>query len=214
MTLQFHMTPGSCTTGIHILLEELELPFQVNIVNLPAGDHQKPAYLAINPKGTIPTLVLDDGSALTSFPSIAYWLARRHPRKRLLSDDPLLAARTLELMDYAVDTVHGQGFTRIFTTERYLPDGLSASDIAQWTAAITARGQAIVRESFAVVEAGLPETGYAMGADFSIADAALFYVFFWASKTAIPLPPRCQALFERLRARPVVHQVLREEGYR
>ncbi|UJW82554.1 glutathione S-transferase N-terminal domain-containing protein [Hydrogenophaga sp. SL48] len=124
MTLKFHMTPGSCTTGIHILLEELELPFEVNIVNLPAGDHQKPAYLAINPKGTIPTLVLDDGSALTSFQSIAYWLARRHPRKRLLSDDPFLAARTLDLLDYAVNTVHGQGFTRIFTTDVYLPESL------------------------------------------------------------------------------------------
>lgn len=214
MTLQFHMTPGSCTTGIHILLEELELPFQVNIVNLQAGDHRQPAYLAINPKGTIPTLVLDDGSALTSFQSIAYWLARRHPRKRLLSDDPLVAARTLELMDYAVDTVHGQGFTRIFTTERYMPEGLSASDTAQWTTAITAEGRRIVREAFAVIEAGLPETGYAMGADFTIADAALFYVFFWASKTNIEMPPRCQALFERLRERPVVHQVLREEGYR
>ena len=66
----------------------------------------------------------------------------------------------------------------------------------------------------AMIEAGLPETGYAMGADFTVADAALFYVFFWASKTDIALPPRCQALFERLRARPVVHQVLREEGYR
>jgi glutathione S-transferase len=214
MTLQFHMTPGSCTTGIHILLEELELPFQVSIVNLPAGDHRKPAYLAINPKGTIPTLVLDDGSALTSFQSIAYWLARRHPRKRLLSEDPLVAARTLELLDYAVDTVHGQGFTRIFTTERYLPEGMNSEDTAQWTAAITARGQAIVREAFAVIEAGLPETGYAMGADFTIADAALFYVFFWASKTNLPMPPRCLALFDRIRARPVVNQVLREEGYR
>ncbi|WP_236965284.1 glutathione S-transferase C-terminal domain-containing protein [Hydrogenophaga sp. SL48] len=65
-----------------------------------------------------------------------------------------------------------------------------------------------------MIEIRLPETGYAMGADFTIADAALFYVFFWASKTDIPRPPRCQALFERLRARPVVHQVLREEGYR
>jgi glutathione S-transferase len=214
MTLQFHMTPGSCTTGIHILLEELGLPFQVNIVNLPAGDHRQPAYLAINPKGTIPTLVLDDGTSLTSFQSIAYWLARRHPRQRLLSEDPLVAARTLELMDHAVDTVHGQGFTRLFTTDRYLPDGLNAADTAQWTTAITARGQAIVREGFDVIEAGLPETGCAMGADFSIADAALFYVFFWASKTHLALPPRCQALFEHLRARPVVHQVLREEGYR
>jgi glutathione S-transferase len=214
MTLQFYMTPGSCTTGIHILLEELELPFQVTIVNLQAGDHRQPAYLAINPKGSIPTLLLDDGTALTSFPSIACWLARRHPRKRLLSDDPLVAARTLELLDYAVNTVHGQGFTRIFTTKRYLPDGLNTADTTQWTAAITARGQAIVSESFDVVEAGLPETGYAMGADFTIADAALFYVFFWASKTDIAMPPRCQALFERIRARPMVNQVLREEGYR
>ncbi|MGS5087285.1 glutathione S-transferase family protein [Hydrogenophaga sp. A37] len=214
MTLKFHMTPGSCTTGIHILLEELELPFVVTIVNLQAGDHRKPAYLAINPKGTIPTLVLDDVAALTSFPSIAYWLARRYPRKRLLSDDPFLAARTLELLDYAVNTVHGQGFTRIFTTDRYLPEGLDTADKARWTAAITAEGQRIVREAFDVIEIRLTETGYAMDADFTIADAALFYVFFWASKTDIEMPPRCQALFERIRARPVVHQVLREEGYR
>lgn len=214
MALQFHMTPGSCTTGIHILLEELELPFQVSIVNLPAGDHRQPAYLAINPKGTIPTLVLEDGCALTSFPSIAYWLARRHPRKRLLSDDPFLAARTLDLMDYVVGTVHGQGFTRLFTTDRYLPEGLQPDGAAPWSTAIQAQGRRTVQEAFDVIEKDLPGTGYAMGADFGIADAALFYVFFWASKTQIDLPPRCQALFERIRARPVVQQVLREEGYR
>ena len=214
MTLQFYMVPGSCSTGIHILLEELELPFQVTILNMPAGDHRQPAYLAINPKGTIPTLVLDDGTALTTFQSIAIWLARTHPRRRLLSDDPLHMARTIELMDHAVGTVHGQGFTRIFTTERYLPTGLDDTQNATWKAAIKEQGRAIVREAFDVIEAHLPEGGHAMGADFTIADAALFYVFFWASKTGITMPPRCQALFERLRARPVVNQVLREEGYR
>lgn len=214
MSLQFHMTPGSCTTGIHILLEELELPFQVSIVNLPAGDHRQPAYLAINPKGTIPTLVLDHVASLTSFSSIAYWLARRYPRKRLLSDDPFLAARAIELMDYAVGTVHGQGYTRIFTTDKYLPEGLDATETQRWSETIQAQGRRIVVEAFDVIEAGLPETGYAMGADFGIADAALFYVLFWATRTQIPLPPRCLALFERIRARPVVQQVLREEGYR
>ena len=82
MTLQFYMTPGACSTGIHILLEELDLPFQVTIVNMPAGDHRRPEYLVLNPKGTIPTLVLDDGRALTEFQAIAYCLARRWPRKR------------------------------------------------------------------------------------------------------------------------------------
>jgi len=70
MTLKFYMTPGSCSTGIHILLETLELPFEVWIINLPAGEHLRPEYLKINPRGTIPTLVLDDGRALTDFKSM------------------------------------------------------------------------------------------------------------------------------------------------
>ena len=214
MTLKFYMTPGSCTTGIHILLEELELPFEVTIVNMPAGDHRRPEYLALNPKGTIPTLVLGDGRALTEFQAIAYWLARRYPRKRLLPDDLVLAAQAIELMDYVVGTVHGQGYTRIFTTERYLPAGLAEAGRAAWLAGIQARGREIVAEAFAIIEARLPEAGYAVGADFSIADAALFYVEFWADKTGIRLPPRCAAHYQLTRARPVVQRVLREEGYR
>lgn len=214
MTLKFYMTPGSCTTGIHILLEELDLPFEVTIVNMPAGDHRRPEYLALNPKGSIPTLVLDDGRALTEFQAIAYWLARRYPRKRLLPEDPLQAALAIELMDYAVGTVHGQGYTRIFTTERYLPPGLAEADRAAWRAGIEARGREIVNEAFAIIEVRLPEAGYALGADLSIADAALFYVEFWADKTGLALPPRCAAHYQLVRARPVVQRVLREEGYR
>lgn len=214
MTLKFYMTPGSCSTGIHILLEELDLPFEVTIVNLPAGDHIQPAYQALNPKGTIPTLVLTGGQALTEFQAIAYWLARTYPRNRLLPEDTLLAAQTLELMDYVVGTVHGQGYTRIFTTERYLPADLADADRATWQQSIQARGREIVNEAFTVIEVRLPETGYAMGADFSIADAALFYVEFWADKTGLSLPPRCAAHYQRVRSRPVVQRVLREEGYR
>jgi glutathione S-transferase len=214
MTLKFYMTPGSCSTGIHMLLEELVLPFEVTIVNLPAGDHLKPEYVALNPKGTIPTLVLDGGQALTEFQAIAYWLARAYPRKRLIPDDPLLATRALELMDYVVGTVHGQGYTRIFTTERYLPAGLAEADRTTWLKDIQTRGREIVGAAFAVIEVGLPDAGYALGADFSIADAALFYVEFWADKTGLPLPPRCAAHYQLVRSRPVVQRVLREEGYR
>ena len=214
MTLKFYMTPGSCSTGIHILLEELDLPFEVTIVNMPAGDHRRPEYLALNPKGTIPTLVLDDGHALTEFQSIAYWLARSYPRRRLLPDDALLAAKTMELMDYVVGTVHGLGYTRLFTTERYLPVGMADTDTAAWQLGIQARGREIINEAFAIIEARLPATGYAIGDDFTIADAALFYVEFWADKTGLALPPRCAAHYQRVRARPVVQRVLREEGYR
>lgn len=214
MTLKFYMTPGSCSTGIHILLEELELPFEVTILNLPAGDHKQPVYRVINPKGTIPALMLDDGRVLTEFQAIAYWLARAHPRARLLPEDAAQAAAVIELMDYVVGTVHGQGYTRIFTTDSYLPTELDASQRTLWQAAVQAKGREIVTQAFDVIEARMPIEGYVAGAHLSIADAALFYVAFWADKVGLGLPPRCSAHYQRMRSRPVVRRVLMEEGYR
>jgi glutathione S-transferase len=62
--MKFYMTPGSCSTGIRILLEELGLLFEVHPVDLLAGDQSSETYLAINPKSTIPTLVREGGRAL------------------------------------------------------------------------------------------------------------------------------------------------------
>ena len=204
--MKLYMTPGSCSTGIHILLEELDLPFEAYILNLPAGDHLKPDYLAINPKSTIPTLVRDDGSALTEFQAIAYWLARKYPKAKLLPGDADGDAQAIEAMDYVVGTIHGQGYTRIFTTANYTPNESEHE-------AIKTRGREIVAQSFAIMNAALADKEYIVGS-FSIADAALFYVEFWADKIGIALPPHCQAHYQRMRARPVVQRVLREEGYR
>lgn len=114
--MKLYMTSGSCTTGIHILLETLELPFEAWIISIPAGDQLAPDYVAINPKYSIPTLVRDDGSTLTEFPSIAWWLARTHPKAKLLPTETEGEPRVLEVMDYVVGTLHGWGFARIFAT--------------------------------------------------------------------------------------------------
>jgi glutathione S-transferase len=212
MALKFYMTPGSCSTGIHILLETLELPFEAWIVNLPAGEHLRPEYLRINPRGTIPTLVLDDDRALTDFRTIALWLAQSHPRGGLLPADPEQAARAVELLDFALIQLHGEGFTRIFTTDRHLPSGGTAD--GRLRDDVAAHGREIVGQAFEVLERRMPTEGYAAGPTFSIADAALFYNEFWADKVGIALPPRVAAHYRRVRARPVVRQVLAEEGYR
>lgn len=205
MPVKFYMTPGSCSTGIHILLEELELPFEAYIVNLPAGDHLKPDYLAINPKSSIPTLVRDDGSPLTEFQAIAYWLARKYPKAKLLPGDPDGDAHVIETLDYVVGTIHGQGYTCIFTTASFIPNETDHD-------AVKTRGREIVEKGFAIMNNVLAGRDYAAGA-FSIADAALFYVEFWADKISIDLPQHCRAHYQRMLARPVVQRVLREEGY-
>ncbi len=205
MTLKFHMTPGSCSTGIHILLEECGLVFEAHLVNLMAGDQNRPEYLALNPKGTIPTLARDEGPPLTDFLSIAWWLARAYPRRKLLPDDLEGELRALELMSHAVNTIHGQGFTRIFTTDKYTSNPAEKE-------AVKAQGREIVERGFALMNAQLEGQEYLTGR-FGIADAALFYVEFWADRIAIPLPPNCEAHYRRLLQRPAVRQVMMEEGY-
>jgi len=204
--MKLYLTPGSCSIGIHILMEELELVFEAHLVNLMAGDQNTPDYLAVNPKATIPTLVRNDGTALTEFQAIAYWLARSYPKANFLPGDPDGDARVIELMDYVVGTLHGQGFARIFTTDRFTPNEADFE-------AVRAQGIDIVKCGFAVVNDSLPSEGYIMEA-FSIADAALFYVEFWAYKTGIMLPENCLRHYRLMLERPVVRRVLMEEGYR
>lgn len=206
--MTFYMTPGSCSTGIHILLEELELVFSAHVLNLPAGDGQQPEYLAINPKGTIPTLVLDDGSALTEFAAIAWWLALRYPKRQLLPEAIADQARALEIISDVVGNIHGLGYTRIFTTERYLTREADRAVVENAGKVLVQKGLRRMADHLSSRE------GPWCFEHFGIADAALFYVEFWADRIALSMPEPCQRHFQAMCARPVVRRVLMEEGYR
>jgi glutathione S-transferase len=203
--MKFYMTPGSCSTSIHIILEELEEVFEVYIMNLLAGDHFRPDYVAINPTSTIPALVRNDGSTLTEVPAIAYWLARTHCRAKLWPETPEDEARALEIIAYVVDTIHGQGFARIFATKTFA----SNPDEHQ---AVRQLGLDIIEKGFAILNDAIADKSYVVG-DFSIADPIVFYVAFWADKTKIPMPDSLAAHYRRMLARPAVRRVLQEEGY-
>jgi glutathione S-transferase len=203
--MKFFMTPGSCSTGVHIILEELEEVFEAHVVNLPAGDHFKPDYVAVNPKSTIPTLVRRDGTALTEVVAIAYWLGQANPRAGLWPADLEEATRALEAMVYVAGTIHGQGFARIFATSTFARDPADHAEIQQL-------GRDIVEKGFAVIDHALGERPFLAGA-FSVADPILFYVAFWADKTRVPLPAKLAAHYRRMLTRPAVRRVLSEEGY-
>jgi len=203
--MKLYMTPGSCTTAIHIILEELEEVFEAYVVNLPAGDQFKPDYVAINPKSTIPTLVRPDGTALTEVPAIAFWLGKARGRGRLWPTELEAEMRAVELMCYIAGTVHGQGFARIFATASFSPD-------PSGHAAAQDLGRRLVAHGFTIIEASLPDDGYAFG-EFSVADPVLFYIAFWADKLSMALPPRVLSHYRLMLTRSAVQRVLREEGY-
>jgi glutathione S-transferase len=204
--MKFYYAPGACSIGIHVLMEEIGKPYEPHKLSIPAGDTKSGAFLEVNPKGKVPTLQREDGSVLTEFPAIAVWLARTNPEKKLLPSDPEAEARVLEAMDYVVSTVHMQGFSRMLRPGNFAP---SEADHE----AVKARGREIFEGGLKTLDKALGGKEWIAG-PFSIADAALFYVEFWAvERMKLQLPPNCAAHFARMKARPAVQKVLADEGF-
>ena len=202
--MKLYYAPGVCSIGIHVLLEEIGKPYELEAINLREGAQYKPEFIAVNPKSKVPALLRDDGSLQTEYPAIAYWLARTNPASNLLPDNIDQQARALEIMDYCVSTVHMQGFTRMFRPANFSPDPAQED-------AVKARGKEIAIKGFDTLNAALEGKDYALG-PFSIADSAIFYVEFWAGRVGIPLPANCAAHFERMKARPSVQRTMQQEG--
>ncbi len=82
MSYVLHYAPGSASLAVHWMLVELGVGFELALVDLDAGDQTSPAYLAINPSGRVPTLVID-GRPYSESAALLMLLAERHPEARL-----------------------------------------------------------------------------------------------------------------------------------
>lgn len=204
--MQLYYAPGACSIGIHALLEEIGKPYEGKKLSIPEGGTKTPEFTAINPKGKVPTLVRDDGSALTEFPAIALWLARTNPDKKLLPSDPEGEARALEALDYVVATIHMQGFSRMLRPGNFAPNEADHE-------AVKARGREIFEGGLKLLDKQLEGREWIAG-PLSIADFALFYVEFWAAeRMKLELPKNCAAHYARMKERPSVRKTLANEGF-
>src|ERR1035437_3130728 len=78
-----YFAPGSSSMAVHIALHEIGVPFEGRPMSFRQNDLRAPHYLALNPEGKVPTLVID-GRPLTEVAAILYYLAKRFPDAELL----------------------------------------------------------------------------------------------------------------------------------
>jgi glutathione S-transferase len=198
-------SPGSCALGVHILMEEIGAPFDLQRINFAEGEQFGEAYRAISPKSRVPALQRDDGSVLTEFQAISIWLALTNPEKRLIPSDVDRHVRMMEALEYVVGTIHASGFRRLFRPMRFTP---SAADYD----AVKAEGLMIAKAGLALIDKSLGSKDF-IADDFSIADPALFYVTWWAVvRLKIGLPANVQRHYDRMMDRPAVRKALKDEG--
>jgi glutathione S-transferase len=79
---QLYYSPSTASMAPHILLEELSVPYELVLTDTATGSHKKAEYLALNPNGTIPTLV-DRGQVIFETAAMCLHLVDSHPEKNL-----------------------------------------------------------------------------------------------------------------------------------
>ena len=190
-----YFAPGACSLADHIALHEAGLAFDLVEVDLKTHRTRNGAdYTAINPKGYVPALALDDGAVLTENPAILTWVSNQSVA--LTPSGELGRYRQLEALSYISSEVH-KAFGPFFKLNA------SDDDKAQAAKTITRRLDFLGR--------GI-HGGYLLGDRAGVADAYLFVMLTWAKKNALELADPLPAYIERMLKRPAVSLALKEEG--
>ena len=191
--MKLYYSPGACSLATRISLHEAGIPADYERVNLKAKVTDNGAdYLAINPAGSVPMLVLDDGEAVTENVAILTLLAEMAPS--LGNDGRMGEIRLIEILSFLSTELHA-AFKPYFHG-------------AEGEALVAAR-DAVARRLELISNA--MRGPYLFGAHFTVADAYLFVMLRWAKGFNLPLPAPLAELFDRVAARETVRQSIEEE---
>jgi glutathione S-transferase len=103
--LRFYYAKNSAAYAPHILLEDIGVAYEAVEIDFKSGEQRSEAYLAINPKGRLPSLVTDEG-ILTETPAILLYLAQVFPEHKLIPNEPFELATAMAFNLYMASTVH------------------------------------------------------------------------------------------------------------
>jgi glutathione S-transferase len=182
--LTLYFAPGSSSMAVHIALQEIGVPFEGKPMSFKKNDLRSAEYLALNPEGKVPMLVVD-GQPLTEVAAILFYLAKRFPEAGLLPRDDIEAdARALSWTSLTASTLH--------------PARRHGLDHA--------------REVWGIADRRLGN-GWALGR-YSIADIHLFRLYWRLANSLKPAPetfPHLTAHYARMMARPAVQRTIEIE---
>lgn len=199
--MKLYFSPGACSLSPHIALREAGLSFDMVKVDLATKQVADGTdFKAINPKGYVPVLQLDDGSVLTEGPAIVQYIADQAPASKLApAAGTLERYRLMEWLNYITSEIH-KSFSPLFNPQ--------ASDELK-----TLVRDALVQR-FDYLSTQLQGKPYLMGETFTVADGYLFTVLGWTVPTQIDLSkwPMLSAFVERIAARPAVRAAMQAEG--
>jgi glutathione S-transferase len=199
--MKLYFSPGACSLSPHIALREAGLEFELSRVDFATKKTRDGEdFMAVNPKGLVPTLRLDNGEILTEGPAIVQYIADLRPESGLAPAAGTMArVRLQEALNFISTELH-KGFSPLFSKD--CPDA--------WKEVVKTK----LAAAFAEVDRTLAKQPYLTGDTFTVADGYLFTVANWTKYVGLSLEtwPHVAAFVARTAERPAVHAALEAEG--
>lgn len=198
--MKLYYSPGFCSLVPHIVAREAGVELDLVKVDTKTktvgveGD-----FWAVNPKGYVPALALDDGQVLTEAAVIAQYLSDLRPQSGLMPAGGMERYRVLEMLAYINSEIH-RVYDAIFNEAT--PD------------AAKQERREYLKMRYGLIEKQLEGRDYLFGATFTAADAYLFVLTTWSRYVKVDLKafPNLLAFQKRVAARPGVQAAMRAEG--
>lgn len=200
--LKLYYSPGACAIASHIGLEEAGADYEVEKIDLRAGQQRTPEYLAINPAGVTPALATSQG-VITQNSAILAYVAQTHPNAGLADlNDPFAFARLQAFNGWLASSLHPAIGKALFSKPPL--EGEAKDEAVK-----------IALEKYDLAENHYLAGPWVMGEDHSMADGYLMVFTRWARQAGLldaARFPKLNAHLDRVQARPAVQRVLEAEG--
>ncbi|BAW80633.1 glutathione S-transferase [Candidatus Nitrosoglobus terrae] len=203
--IKLYYKPGACSLAPHIVLEWIQKPYETEAVNL-----SDPAFLKLNPAGSVPILDTGEGWMLTQAGAVLNYLADRFPEANLGGGGSIRdKAELRRWLSFFTGDLH-PSFYPVFAPQRYT----TAEDEAALNMA-KAAGIKLVHKRYQLLEDHLKGKKYILGDNRSILDAYAFPMLQWGKKVlpeGISHYPNLVRLHDTLAADSAVQKALKKEG--
>ncbi|WP_420332575.1 glutathione S-transferase family protein [Roseibium sp.] len=202
------VAPNTCARVPTIALEEIGVPFETELVRTAADQQNSPEFLKINPKGKVPTLLVD-GVPLTENVAILSWLNTEYPGANLLpkTSDTFESSQQIADLSFFSATVHPI-VTRVAMPLKFIEDKALSFEIVRPV------GIEAMNKVMNMIEARLAEGPWWYGDTWSALDGYLYWV--WGRITGVGYPdenyPNIRRHFELNNERPAVQRAMAREA--
>lgn len=177
---------------VRMFLAEKGMDVPMEQINTREGEQFKPEFLAVNPRGTVPALVLDDGTVLTESVAICRYFEETNPSPALFGSTPAEKAvvenwnrrAEIEGMQSVGDALRN---SLPMFADRGLP---GAPDGVPQIPALVERGKAMLLRWLDHLDQRLADNKFVAGENFSVADITAFISFEVAKRVEFEVPER------------------------